>query len=238
MSRYKEIASDIGKDIIAKTYSDRLPEQYELANKYNTSCVTIVHALKLLSDRQLIKTVKGHGTYIISKSIPNAFLNSRAAENGGFTRHINGGATLISHIVSFNIRKPSQDEIKALNINRNDDVYDIIRQRILNNQPAKLEYTVMPVKRIPGITREVLHKSVYSYITKNLGLKIGKDDRIITADKPDAYDTRYLNCQADDPVLCVHQKAYLDDGTPFGISKFRNRYDHGALTVNGSNAGF
>lgn len=234
MSRYKEIASDIEKDIIEKRYTDRLPEQFDLAKKYNTSRVTIVHALKLLSNKKLIKTVKGHGTFVLSKSIPNIFLNSGASENDGFTQHVNGGAKLKSHIVSFNIRKPNIDEVKALNISRNDDVYDIIRQRILNNQPAKLEYTVMPVKIIPGVNEDVLHHSVYSYIKNTLGLKIGKDDRIITADKADAYDMRYLNCNSDDPVLCVHQKAYLEDGTPFEISEFRNRYDRGALTVNGS----
>ena len=104
---------------------------------------------------------------------------------------------------------------------------------ILNEKPAKLEYTIMPVKRVPGITLEILHKSVYSYIQNELGLKLGKDDRIITAEKSDAYDMKYLDCKQDDPVLCVQQKAYLEDGRPFELSESRNRYDRGALTVNG-----
>ena len=117
----------------------------------------------------------------------------------------------------FNIRKPSVEERKALNSGKNDEVYDIIRQRILNEKPAKLEYTIMPVKRVPGITLEILHKSVYSYIQNELGLKLGKDDRIITAEKSDAYDMKYLDCKQDDPVLCVQQKAYLEDGRPFEL---------------------
>lgn len=232
MSRYRDIANSIEKEIIEKKYLKKLPEQFQLAAKYKTSRVTIVHALKLLSQKKLIRTVKGHGTFILAKSIPDIFLNSGVAENDGFTKHVKGGGQLESHIVSFNIRKPTHDEVLALNINKGDDVYDIIRQRILNGQPAKLEYTVMPVKRIPGITKEVLHKSVYSYIQNTLGLKIGKDDRVITADKSDAYDMRYLDCSSDDPVLCVNQKAYLADGRPFELSESRNRYDRGALTVN------
>lgn len=234
MSRYREIANNIEKDIIEKKYVKKLPEQFELAQQYKTSRVTIVHALKILSQKKLIKTVKGHGTFILSKSIPNIFLNSGVAENDGFTHHVGGGAVLKSNVIAFNIRKPTNEEMIALNIEKDDDVYDIIRQRILNNQPAKLEYTVMPVKTIPGITQDVLHKSVYSYIQNTLGLEIGKDDRIISADKSDAYDMRYLNCNPDDPVLCVNQKAYLADGTPFEISESRNRYDRGTLTVNGS----
>lgn len=233
MSRYQEIANDLEKNIISKHYQDKLPEQYDLAKLYHTSRVTIVHALKLLTAKKLIKTVKGHGTYVVSKSIPTIFLNSGVAENDGFSHHTSG-ANLTSHIVAFNIRKPNSEEMRAFHIAPDDDVYDIIRQRLLDNEPAKLEYTVMPVKLIPGIDDTILHKSIYGYIEHNLGLKIGKDDRIITADKADAYDKQYLNCNNDDPVLCVQQKAYLSDGRPFEISESRNRYDRGALTVNAS----
>ena len=58
MSRYQEIANDIEKDIIEKKYNRRLPEQFDLAKKYNTSRVTIVHALKILQNKKLIKTSK------------------------------------------------------------------------------------------------------------------------------------------------------------------------------------
>lgn len=234
MSRYQEIANDIEKDIIEKKYVDQLPEQFDLAKKYHTSRVTIVHALKILQNKKLVKAVKGHGTFITNKSIPDIFLNSGVNEHNGFTKHVNNALYLTSKVIAFNIRKPSGEECKALSLSKNDDVYDIIRQRVLNGKPAKLEYTVMPVKRIPGITVEVLHNSVYSYIQNELGLKLGKDDRIITAEKPDAYDMKYLECANDDPVLCIQQKAYLDDGRPFELSETRNRYDRGALTINGN----
>ena len=233
MSRYQEIANDIEKDIIEKKYVRQLPEQFDLAKKYHTSRVTIVHALKILQNKKLIKAVKGHGTFITSKSIPDIFLNSGVNEHSGFTRHVNSAFQLTSNVISFNIRKPSTEECKALCLDRNDEVYDIIRQRILNGKPARLEYTVMPVKRIRGITTDILRKSVYSYIQNELGLKIGKDDRIITAEKSDAYDMKYLDCANDDPVLCIQQKAFLEDGRPFELSESRNRYDRGALTVNG-----
>ena len=43
----------------------------------------------------------------------------------------------------------------------------------------------------------------------------------------------HLDCMRDDPVLCIQQKAFLEDGRPFELSESRNRYDRGALTVNG-----
>lgn len=210
-----------------------MPEQFELAQKYGTSRVTIVHALKILQDKKLIRTVKGHGTYITSKSMPDIFLNSGVNEHTGFTSHVNNALQLKSNVIAFNIRKPSPEECKALCLYKNDEVYDIIRQRVLDGRPAKLEYTVMLVNRIPGITIDVLHKSIYSYIQNDLGLKIGKDSQVITAEKSDAYDIKYLDFMSDDPVLCVQQKAFLEDGRPFELSESRNRYDRGALTVSG-----
>ena len=233
MSRYQDTANDIEKDIIEKKSTRKLPEQFELAQKYQTSRVTIVHALKILQNKKLIRTVKGHGTFITSKSIPDIFLNSDVNEHTGFTRHVNNALSITSNVIAFNIRKPSISERKALCLEKDDEVYDIIRQRILNKKPAKLEYTVMPVSRIPGITLDILHKSIYSYIQNDLGLKIGRADRIITAEKSDAYDMKYLECKNDDPVLCIQQKAFLEDGRPFEISESRNRYDRGDLTVNG-----
>lgn len=81
MSRYQDIANDIEKDIIEKKYTRKLPEQFELAQKYQTSRVTVVHALKILQNKKLIRTVKGHGTFITSKSIPDIFLNSDVNEH-------------------------------------------------------------------------------------------------------------------------------------------------------------
>ena len=77
MSRYQDIANDIEKDIIEKKYTRKLPEQFELAQKYQTSRVTIVHALKILQNKKLIRTVKGQASLfptffliLMSMSIP------------------------------------------------------------------------------------------------------------------------------------------------------------------------
>lgn len=234
MSKYKEIANQIEKEIVSQKYTEKLPEQVELAAIFKTSRITIMHALKILADKGLIKTVKGHGTFVNKDAIAQNFLNSGVTQDDGLTHHLFGGAVLTSNVISFNLRYPTQEEAKKLRITVKDQVYDIIRQRIIDGQPAKLEYTIMPVDLIPGITREVLYHSIYSYIRQELGLKIGKDDRVITADKADAYDQTYLKCAKTDPVLCVHQVAYLSDGTPFEISEVRNRYDRGALIVHGS----
>ncbi|MFQ7237256.1 MAG: UTRA domain-containing protein, partial [Enterococcus hulanensis] len=120
---------------------------------------------------------------------------------------------------------------EKLRISKNDPIYDIIRLRMLDGEPLALEYTIMPVLLIPGITEEILKKSVYQYIQETLHLDFGQSHRRIKADKPDQYDIEYLDCQSDDPVLEIEQTVYLDNDIPFEYSQTRHRYDKGDITV-------
>lgn len=136
MSKYQKIANYIENDIIEKKYRDRLPEQTFLAKKYKTSRVTIVHALNILKSKKLIRTIKGHGTYVISKPVPSLFLNSGVSENVGFTKHYKKAGKISSRIITFKIRKVNNKECKVLKLRPHDKVYDIVRQRFLNSQPT------------------------------------------------------------------------------------------------------
>lgn len=226
MTKYIDIANDIERKVLSKEYKHQLPNEKDLAKKYCTSKVVISRALKVLSAKDILHVIQGSGIYVKKKNIqfPN-MVETPATEHDGFYYSMRGKGAITSHIVSFDIRKPDPDEIERLKINAEDNVYDIVRQRLINGKAGKLEYTVMPVKVIPGITREILHKSIYNYIRNDLHLEIGKANRIIVADKSDAYDVDYLDCKENDAVLVVHQLAYLKDGRPFEISETRDRYD-------------
>ena len=228
MTKYIEIANDIERKILGKQYKRKLPSEQKLADEYQTRRVLISKALNWLAAKNTVETIVGSGTYVKEKKYYQANMQEIPANlHDGFYHSMRGKGEgkIESHIVSFSIREADNEEAKKLNLKPGDEVYDIIRQRLVENHPRKLEYTVMPVKVIPGITLDVLHKSVYSYIQNELGLEIGKANRVISADKADAYDQDYLDCKPDDAVLSVHQLAFLKDGRPFEISETRDRYD-------------
>ncbi|WP_297818628.1 GntR family transcriptional regulator [uncultured Lactobacillus sp.] len=228
MTKYIQIANDIERKIIRKEYVNRLPTEQKLANEYNTSRVVISKALKWLAAKNTVETVVGSGTFVKERKVFQPKIQEIPANlHDGFYHSMQGKGegTIHSHIVSFSIRTADEEEIKKLHLKPESKVYDIIRQRLVENHPRKLEYTIMPIEIIPGITKDVLHKSIYSYIQNELGLEIGKANRVISADKADAYDQDYLDCKPDDAVLSVHQIAFLKDGRPFEISETRDRYD-------------
>lgn len=229
--KYLKIANLIEQDILLHKYQKRLPHLDQLAVHYRTSKVTMVKALHLLRYKNIVQPIRGHGTLILAENEIEIAKKDNASEHQGFTERIKNTKYLTSNVISFDIREPTEEEIALLKVKKQDQVYDIIRQRLLDGFPVRLEYTVMPVKVIPGITPEILNKSIYHYIETSLHLKIGKANRTFRADKSDAYDHLYLKCAANDPVFEVDQICFLAQGIPFEYSQSRNRYDHGEITL-------
>ena len=73
---------------------------------------------------------------------------------------------------------------EKLKISEEDFVYDIVRIRYLDDKPANVEYTQMPIDVITGIRHEVLLGSIYAYIQDTLKLQIQSAHRTISADMP------------------------------------------------------
>lgn len=207
----------------------KLPKQDSIAKSFDTSRVTVQKAIEFLKAEDLVYTVKGSGTFVSEYVDRNSLLDSNIVEYFGFTTNYKNQKSVVNEIISFHERHPDEVEMKKLEIDEDEIVYDIIRLRSTNQEPLRLEYTIMPKNIIPGITSEILNHSIYQYIQNELGLKIGDAIRKISAQKPDAYDQKYLDCAADDPVLEVEQQVFLEDGRIFEFSQTRQRYDKGSL---------
>jgi GntR family transcriptional regulator len=225
MTGYKKIAENLQEQIREGKYKENmlLPSQQELAKKYHVSRVTINRAFNLLKEEEFITTRRGYGAVV---QIPEEKRDLNVERYLGLTELMGKDASVSSTIISFSLRFPEEEEMKKLQISSSEPVYDIIRLRNVNGLPLLLEYTIMPIRVVPGIDEEILKKSIYTHIQKTLHLEIGASVRKIKADRPDAYDMQYLQCSKEDPVLEVEQTVRLKDGTPFEYSQTRSRYDH------------
>lgn len=234
MAKYLDIAKELKRQIYAGKYTvDKpLPNQKDLAAKFNTSRVTVQKVLEVLSNEGLIYTRQGSGTYVKKNVMTLSNFDATIDQYVGATAiNAQDGHPLTSKILHFELRLPNESEQAKLNIDPADTIYDIVRLRIRENEPLGIEHTKMPVRIIPGISEDVLHKSVYNYIEQDLGKQIGSAYRVIRADVPDHYDLQYLDATEKTPILEVEQIVSLSDGTPFEYSKNRHRYDHGGIVV-------
>ena len=233
MSKYKEIADELKQRILSGKYKlgDPLPDQVNMAKEFNTSRVTIQKALQILSVGGLVYSKQGSGTYVRKNALQLTGYDTRFDEYSGYTKKFESISTVKSQIIKFDVRFPTNDECEKLLIEKNSPIYDIIRFRLIDNEPFALEYTYMPIEVIPNITEDILYHSIYSYIKEDLKLVFGGINRRIKASKPNEYDKIYLECNETDPVLEVEQVVCLDSGIPFEYSRTRHRYDKGDIIV-------
>lgn len=249
MLKYQSIASDIQRSIEAGALKPnaKLPTVVELCEAYGVSKITIKRAIDLLTDRGLISSRRGSGTYVknttelleqtglepidaMDDSGVDSFAFSQSDRAAGFTeKHASRGKKISSVIYDFSIVNPPEDVARHLNIHPEDFTYHHCRVRCLDDEPMVIEYTYMPLDLIPGLKRSQLYLSVYDYIQNALGLKISSFHRIFRAVPASAEEAKRLQTAPGIPMLEIAQVGFLDDGTPFEYSVSRYEGTRGEI---------
>lgn len=226
MTKYELISEEIRKRIGTAYYPEDqpIPDENSLAAEFQCSRMTMKRALDLLVAEGLLFRKRGHGTFILQTVLNQGTVNVSGHENKGLTK-VMTDKKVTSQLIRFDVHFPSEEVATHLSIDASTPVYDIIRLRLIEEEPYVLEKTFMPVNVIKGIDEEVLLGSVYDYISSTLHLKVAGAHKKIRAAKSDQLDQLYLGCELSDPVLEVEQVAYLNTGRPFEYSFSRHRYD-------------
>ncbi|MBO0471213.1 GntR family transcriptional regulator [Enterococcus sp. DIV0242_7C1] len=231
--KYEEIADTIRERIKNNVYKadTLLPNQTDLVKEFGVSRMTVKKAIGILVMEGLLYSQRGSGTKVLNRSFWDKD-TSPANEYGGLSKQMDERhKDLKSQVILFEVEFPTQEVQERLAISEEQPVYKIIRLRILENEPFILEHTYMPCDLVPGLTTDILKKSIYTYVKEELSLNFAGAYRNIQASKSDEYDQNYLNCKIDDPVLEVQQVVYLKNGRPIEFSCSRNRYDQRGYSI-------
>lgn len=250
MLKYQSIAADIQRSIEAGALkpNSKLPTVVELCEAYGVSKITIRRAIELLTDKGLVSSRRGSGTYVKNTTElfeqtgiepidaagagegADSFSFSQSDRAAGFTKEHEGEGKEISSVVyDFSIVNPPANIARHLNIQPDDFAYFHCRVRCLDGEPMVIEYTYMPLDLIPGLKRSQLYLSVYDYIQNALGLKISSFHRILRAVPATEEEAERLNTRPGVPMLEISQVGFLDDGTPFEYSVSRYEGTRGEL---------
>ncbi|MHC9532171.1 GntR family transcriptional regulator [Dellaglioa sp. L3N] len=231
MYRYREIYSDIKRDILTNHYraGALLPTQEILTEKYEVSRLTLKKSLNLLSDEGLIYSKQGSGTYVRPR------MDSQSAETLPLDLPI--GVTyshrdqkITSKLLYFNARLPTELEQKNLQILSNDPVYEIKRIRLINHQVYSFEHSVMPVAIAP-IDEKILAGSVYDYLGSHANLQLTDARRVVYAEPANAETSQALEVSVNSPIFVIDQIAYDQKGRAFEYSTSRFVSDHNKFVL-------
>lgn len=215
LSKYQLVAEQIRQKIENGDYhyGKKMPTISELSEIFQVSHMTVKKAIDQLETAGYIDRRKGSGIFV--KMNPG-WVKRKIPLSGNSSRFPAG--TLHSRIMKFEVVHPSPEVAEHLQIDESAFVYDIERVRLYEDKPIIIEYCYMPIDVVPGITEEVLRRSIYQHIRETLKRKISSSVFTITGVRPTEEDMRCMNLQSTDFLMQIVQTVYFDDGTVFEYS--------------------
>ncbi|WP_297816036.1 GntR family transcriptional regulator [uncultured Lactobacillus sp.] len=213
--KYLLIAQRLKELITSGEYkpNDQLPKEYDLANSYNVSRITVRTALQELENEGLIYRIQGAGTFVKSHSLTQSTIQGSLEPLNLKKYHLK--------LVDFEVGQVPKLIQEGLDLAPYDVVYTI--KRIALDKAKKLiafQRLFIPAKVIQGLNMSMMENSIYPIIAKRVNDKPQKAVREITLTKADDELQAENEIPAglvpkDEPVLKCVQHSYLSGGKPF-----------------------
>ncbi|RSK26749.1 GntR family transcriptional regulator [Bacillus sp. HMF5848] len=204
-----------------------LPSERELSDIYNISRMTVRQAITNLVNQGFLYREQGRGTFVIEKKFEQDLLGLSSFSEQMLQRGLKPGSILLS----FKTLHVSEDICAKLQINTENEVHRIERVRLANEQPIALETTYIPAALLPQLSEQVLQDSLYKYVEAQLNQSIHFARQTLEAVIATDFEIKHLQLAKSDPILLIERIAYLDDGTPFEVTKSAFRADKYKFTI-------
>jgi len=219
---YVQIADELISKIESGALSpgDQLAPERELSAELNVNRMTLRKALQLLESQGLLERRHGIGNFIahsrIDRRMETIFRFSKGVVNRGFSP----GTRLINIRVVASGPKLARD----LNIDESDQVYDILRLRLINQEPVMLEGYKIPVHRFPGLNKFDLEgRSIYEILEDDFGTRIVRNRQSLEPIIATKLDAKLLEIKPGDPLMLEKRVSYDQQDQPveFGEDRYR-----------------
>ncbi|MGX4601036.1 GntR family transcriptional regulator [Faecalimicrobium sp. JNUCC 81] len=205
---------------------DLIPSEKQLTEKFNVTRMTVRSALNNLVNGGYIARRRGIGSIVLGNNIYD-----NISTISGFTREMESKGYKVSNIVlDLNIVQADETLKKKLNLEENDNVWEIKRVRIADDERVSYMVTYMPVKLFPNLSKERCNGSLYKYVEEDCGYKIAMSEREVTAVMSEIEIEEALELDGPQALLYIAQVCKLQNSEAF---EYSHTYHHGyTLTLN------
>jgi DNA-binding GntR family transcriptional regulator len=206
---------------------DRLPSEAELSQQFDVNRLTVRRALNELSQRGLIETVHGKGSFVAS---PVVRYDVSAGRDASFTRSMRElGHQVSIRLLSTNIVKTPelQDELRT-----SGKVLVCTTVRLVDDQPWSLSVTSIGADRFPGLTKQWTGEtSLFDFLLESHGVRMQRAYRTFAAGLAEPGEAEQLQVRVGAPILEMRGLNVDQDENPVALVAHRFRGDRVQFTV-------
>lgn len=231
-TKFEKVAQSLVERIQQGIYSNmqRLPSEYQLADEYGVSRLTVRKAIERLVTAKILVKDPGKGTYIMSTNSSNKVESGRMGLQSFTEAAETYGKQSRTQVLDYQpLIQPDQRVEEKLNLRNNPqpEVDELVRRRFWDDDPMTIEDIVILHKYVANHQKNDFKHSLFQILAETV--EIAYSNQEIEAIKVDEKLAKLLHVQEGDPILCVHSLTYTADGQPifYDTSYYRKEENNG-----------
>mgnify|MGYP004472124145 CR=1 FL=1 len=215
--KFMEVAQEIAARVHNGHYTSaqRLPSEYDLADEFGVSRLTVRKAIDALVKQQLLIKDPRKGTYVMA-SAENGKVESGRGGLQSFTEAaLAYGKTPHTDVLNYQvIDHPSADIVKKLDLDARLDpkVVELERLRYWDDEPMTVEHLMICDEYVHGINAADFKGSLFELLAPKVELAYSHQE--IEALLVDERISKLLQVPVGAPLLKVHTVTYTVDAKP------------------------
>lgn len=222
---YYQLKNLIEKDIKSGKLKpgDPIKTEMEYCEEFGISRMTVRQALKELEISGLILRERGKGSFVSHLKIEQEGLMS-------FTEMAKKKNMVPSTIVVSFEKIKAEAIAEKLNLNPDDDIFELVRIRNADDVPVAVEKVYLPLKMVPDFRTKDLTGSLYKILTEDYGITIMSSKTSFSSIMASDELKYQLRINEDMPLLMLENLCYSPNLVYYEMSYYRS--DYFKITVN------
>lgn len=209
---YKQIAGTIKRHIVEGVYeiNQQIPTELEMSDLFRVNRHTVRQVITELVNEGVLNKVRGIGTFV---SGSRNVIDYKVSNRTSFSENIlKLGLKPKARILNTQEIIANEKIAQYLNIEPGDKAYMLEILRMVDEQPAILTTSYLPIGAVPGLIDKLGDfKSLYETLEKEYALKPTRSKSYFKGDFPILEDSIALNIAKNQPVLVVESIMRTED---------------------------
>lgn len=203
------ILSKINQGIFEK--GEKIPAEHVLAEKYQISRPTVRQALGELVQEGYLVRKRGLGTYV---SLP--VITGDGSVFRTFAEEMKlSGYSHSAKLILAEQQTADADTAKDLMIPEGNDVYKIVRLRLVDNKPLAIRTSLIPATIFPNLLEKDLEKNTLYNLFNEVGFTPSHSTQVFQAVSASKQEALLLEINHLEPLMKTEGIVYNDDNIPF-----------------------
>ncbi|MBT1173375.1 GntR family transcriptional regulator [Bifidobacterium sp. MA2] len=193
----------------------KLPTEEQLMEQYGSSRYGIRKALGVLADTGVVFAMRGSGVYVRDGRENDDYMpiNSMRGLSSEYA-----GRKVESIVRELSLLRATPDIAQQLRCNEGDQVWKVVRIRLIDGEPRFYERSWFPKDVVPYLDLRIAEGSLFGYARNVLGLHFGYADKVFEVCELDADTAKELGLEEGQLAPCLSTDAFLDSGRLFNSS--------------------